>query len=440
MSAAESKKDTAPGGSADVVIIGGGPGGSTVGAVLAARGRSVVILEKDRHPRFHIGESLLPQNLAIFERLGILDEVTRIGVHKPGAEFVSDAHGGKTVVFDFRSALDKRYTHSYQVKRAEFDALLFENARRRGAQALEGMEVVDVELGGSAGSRVTARDAAGRVGIWKARYVVDASGRDTFLAKKYGDKRADKRNTTAALFGHFKKVSRRSGEYEGITTVHLHDHGWFWMIPLPDEVMSVGFVAHQDFFKQRKTDLETFFFDTVKACPSVAERMAQAELVLEITATGNYSYRTNAMTGDGYLLVGDAFAFIDPVFSSGVMLAMASAELGAEAIDVWLDDPKRARPLLRRFDRKVRRALDTFSWLIYRFGHPVLRDMFMQPRNSLRMRDGLVSLLAGNVHANVSFWLPVLAFKAAFYYLAIAYKFGFRLHKDGLQKLPLPAK
>src|SRR5690348_15002403 len=130
----------------DVLVIGGGPAGSTAAALLAERGRSVVLLEKDAHPRFHIGESLLPRNLAVFERLGLLDEIAKIGVHKPGAEFVSDAHGGKRVVFDFSAGIDRQYTYSFQVRRAEFDSLLFENAKRKGATAYENVRVVDVQF------------------------------------------------------------------------------------------------------------------------------------------------------------------------------------------------------------------------------------------------------------------------------------------------------
>ncbi len=174
-------------------------------------------------------------------------------------------------------------------------------------------------------------------------------------------------------------------------------------------------------------------------CPSVAERVAQAELISPVTATGNYTYASKVMAGEGWLMIGDAYAFLDPIFSSGVLLAMASAEMGAEAADTWLDDPARAARLVHAFERKVRRAIDSLAWLVFRINRPVLRDMFMQPSNRFRMREGLVSLLAGDVHANTNRQLPVLAFKASYYLLSGFYRFGYRLGEDGLRRRPADA-
>ncbi|HMR32220.1 MAG TPA: NAD(P)/FAD-dependent oxidoreductase [Geminicoccaceae bacterium] len=421
----------------DVLVIGGGPAGSTAATVLAQRGRKVVMLEKDRHPRFHIGESLLPQSLALFERLGVLAEVERIGVFKPGAEFVAAENDARSVVFRFVDGLDPSLTHSYQVRRSELDELLFRNAQRHGVEAHEGVRVTAVERG-PAGSEVIAVAEDGSVRHWQARFVVDASGRDTHLAGKLGMKTADKSNNTAAMFGHFRGVAPLHGQETGNIAVHLFDEGWCWAIPLRQGVTSIGLVGKASFFKTRgHTDVETFFLAGIRRNLRLAERLAGAELVSPVTATGNYSYRARTMIGEGHILVGDAFGFIDPVFSSGVHLAVSGATLGAEAVDVWLDSPEKAREPLRRFDRAVRRSLDTFSWLIYRINTPVFRAMLLNPRNRFRMRDGLVSVLAGDSRPDPRLQLAILAFKAAYYSLTLAYRLGWRL-EDG--RLARPAR
>jgi flavin-dependent dehydrogenase len=195
--------------------------------------------------------------------------------------------------------------------------------------------------------------------------------------------------------------------------------------------MSVGVVSNPAFFKRRRGTPRDFLLETLRGVPSVARRIAGAALVGEVTTTGNYSYASKVMHGDGWLMAGDAYAFVDPIFSSGVLLAMASAEMGSEVADAWLDDPARAAPLARAFEHKVKRAIRTLSWLIYRINTPVLRDMFMTPSNRFRMRDGLISLLAGDVHANANHQLPVLAFKAAYHALSLAHRLGWRLGPAG---------
>ncbi|GGJ39232.1 hydroxylase [Neoroseomonas lacus] len=417
-----------------MLVIGGGPAGTTAATLLAEKGRHVVLLEKEHHPRFHIGESLLPLNLRLFERLGVAERMAAIGVHKPGARFVSDEHGRHTA-FSFAAGLNQDYTYAYQVRRSEFDAVLFARARESGADAREGVRVMEVALDARAGHSVTARAADGSTEIFRPRFVIDASGRDTVLAGTFGSKARNMRNNTAAIYGHFRGVAPFGEAEDGNITIHLFDHGWFWMIPLPEGVMSVGVVSNPDFFKRRRGEVRDFFLDTLRAVPSVARRINGAELLTEVTTTGNYSYASSVMQGEGWLMAGDAYAFLDPVFSSGVLLAMASAEMGAEVADTWLDDPARAAPMARAFERKVKRAIGSLSWLIYRINNPVLRDMFMNPSNRFRMREGLVSLLAGDVHANANRQLPVLAFKAAYHGLSLAQRFGYRLRPEGLVRV-----
>lgn len=401
----------------DILVVGGGPAGSTAAALLAERGHDVLLVEKERHPRFHIGESLLPLNTAIFNRLGITDQVAAMGTHKPGAEFVAD-NTGKEVQFSFANGLDKRFTSSWQVRRADLDLLLFETAAAKGARTLQETRVMSFEPGKpGVRARVTARGPEGMMQI-APRFVLDASGRDTFMAGKLGLKQANKRNSTAAVYAHYTGAEFRTGDREGFISVHLADDGWFWMIPLADGVMSVGFVGDAAAFKGRHRTPGELLAARIAASPTVSARMRDAVRVSDVTGTGNYSYHCATNMVDGCLMIGDAFAFLDPVFSSGVLLAMTSAELAVEVAETWLTSPAKARAKAAAMERTMRHAMGRIAWLVYRINTPALRLLFMAPRNVLRMRDGLVSLLAGGLRGNWKTVVPVLAFKGVYYVTA----------------------
>jgi flavin-dependent dehydrogenase len=381
----------------DVVVIGGGPAGSTAAALLARRGYQVVALEKAHHPRFHIGESLLPMNLPLFERLGVLDKVRALGVYKRGADFEADNERGYNT-FAFDRALGNSPPHSYQVWRQDFDRMLFEHARACGASAREGHEALALEQGGPRDTRLEVRTDDGRSYRIQARYLIDASGRDTFLAGKKKLRRRNPLHQSAAIFGHFRGAAPRAGADAGNISMYRFEHGWMWMIPLPEGVMSVGAVCWPDYLKQRKGRTVEFLLETLQRNPALWQRMQRAELIGgEVRVTGNYSYDSSCMGGPGWVLVGDAFAFIDPVFSSGVYLAMSGAEQAAQVVDVALREPAAEPALLRRLERRQRAGMERFSFFIYRFNEPVMRDMFRNPRNALKLEQGVISMLAGDL-------------------------------------------
>ncbi|MBA2689339.1 MAG: tryptophan 7-halogenase [Burkholderiales bacterium] len=404
----------------EVLVIGSGPAGATVAALLAERGRDVVVVEKSHHPRFHIGESLLPLNMPLFEKLGVAKEIERIGMPKYGVEFVSPWHD-KPTTFEFADAWDKAFPSAYQVRRSEFDHVLFRNAVRKGAKAIEGCRVTGIDFHPE-GAAVTTRQENGEEHEWQTKFVVDASGRDTFLANRLGLKLRNKKHNSAAIFGHFSGATRLAGRAEGNITVFWFDHGWFWFIPLSDGATSIGAVCWPYYMTSRKTDPEKFFFDTIALCPALAERLRDATLISPVTATGNYSYSAKRTAGRNYLMLGDAFAFIDPVFSSGVFLAMQSAFVGAETIAVCLDNPQQAPNALKAFDANMRRGPQVFSWFIYRVTTPTMRNLFMAPSNRFRFQEAILSVLAGDIFRGTPIGRSLLVFKAL-YYLISAFNF-----------------
>ena len=399
----------------DVLVIGGGPAGSTVAPLLAEKGYRVVLLEKARHPRFHIGESLLPANLPLFERLGVADEVKAIGMEKWGAEFVSPHHE-MTQVFRFAEAWDKSMPYAYQVKRAEFDDILIRNAGRKGVEVCEGCKVNAVDFQTDDTAVIRARHDDGRETEWQARFVVDASGRDTFLAHRFQIKHRNPRHNSSAVYGHFAHARRHAGQAEGNITIFWFEHGWFWFIPMMNDTTSVGMVTWPYHMKTKGArSLQQFLLDNIATCPALAERLKDAQLMTEVEATGNFSYVSERTHGANYLLLGDAYAFIDPVFSSGVWLAMNSGVIGAEAVDACLRNPAAAPAALKRFDAQMRHGPKQFSWFIYRVTNPIMRDFFMGPKNVLRVKEALLSVLAGDIFGRTPIWRSVWAFKALYY-------------------------
>jgi flavin-dependent dehydrogenase len=380
----------------DVAVIGGGPAGSTAATLLAKKGYKVIALEKEHHPRFHIGESLLPMNLPVFERMGVLEKVRAMGVFKAGADFEADNERGYNN-YAFARAIGNSPPHAYQVWRQDFDKMLYDHARESGADAREGHEVLKVEQNDIRDTRLEVRAADGRTYSIQARYLVDASGRDAFLSSKKKLRRKNNEHQSAAIFGHFRGAEPRAGEDAGNISIYRFEHGWMWMIPLPNGVMSIGAVCRPEYLKQRKGRTVEFLLETLRKNDALKRRIEHAELLGEVRVTGNYSYDSARMGGLGWVLVGDAFAFLDPVFSSGVYLAMSGAEQAAAVVDSALREPKLETRLLRKLEKRQRAGMARFSFFIYRFNGPVLTQMFSQPRNTWQLEQGVISMLAGDL-------------------------------------------
>ncbi len=412
----------------DVLVIGGGPAGTSAATMLSRKGWKVLLLEKDRHPRFHIGESLLPCNLPIFDQLGVHEKVRELGVLKQGADFQSD--DGNYQTFHFRRALGGSPPHAYQVKREEFDRMLFEHARENGVDAREQVKVVATEVSGIDSIRATAHDADGNLIAIRARYLVDASGRDTFLGNQLKLKRKSGKHQSAAIFAHFFDVERRPGEDAGNISIYNFDYGWCWFIPLKDGVTSVGCVCWPDYLKQRKGEKASFLLKTLELMPEARSRMKNASMTGEVRVTGNYSYICSRMAGPGWIMAGDAWTFVDPVFSSGVYLAMHGGTRAAEVIDAALREPAREAHLQKQLTRRVKRGVRVFSWFIYRFNSPVMRRMFAHPRNFFRVEDGVISMLAGDVFDSRPVMLRVYLFRL-FYSVAgmLSFRQWLRSHR-----------
>ena len=409
----------------DVLIIGGGPAGSTAAIRLAEMGYDVTLLEKAHHPRFHIGESLLPANLPLFERLGVAAQVKAIGMQKWGAEFVSPWHAVRSQTFEFAEGWNKGLPFAYHVRRSQFDEILIRRAADRGAQVIEGCRVREVGfLPAAGGARVEAEHEDGRKESFEARFVIDASGRDTFLGNRLNTKHRNSKHNSSAMYAHFKGARRDADcKRAGNISLFWFEHGWMWFIPLADGATSVGTVVWPHYMKSRKKPLREFFLETLAQCGPLSERLQGAELVSEVEATGNYSYscdRPSGSSGQNYLLVGDAYAFVDPMFSSGVMMAMTTAVTAAETVDTCLKEPARATAALRHFDRVSKHGPKEFSWFIHRVTNPTMRDLFMGPRNTLRMKEALLGLLAGDIYGSTPIWSSLRAFKAVYYIVSFA--------------------
>ena len=316
-----------------VVVIGGGPAGATVSTLLAQRGHSVMLFERQRFPRYHIGESLIPETYWVLERLGMLPKLRQSHfVEKHSVQFVN-AQGKESAPFYFWDNKPHECSQTWQVVRSEFDQMMLENAREHGVDAREGVHVQDVMFEGGRAVGVTVLED-GETREVPASVVVDASGQNGMLMRRLGLRIWDPVLDKGAIWTYWRGAYRDTGRDEGATVVIQNGNrkGWFWYIPLHDDIVSVGVVAPFGYLFRRGGDHETTYQEEVADCPGVRARVADAERATGYFATRDYSYRSSRVAGDGWVLVGDAFGFLDPLYSSGVLLALRSGELAADAV------------------------------------------------------------------------------------------------------------
>jgi flavin-dependent dehydrogenase len=385
----------------DVIVVGGGPAGSTLAALLARRGRRVALFEKERFPRFHIGESLLPCSMPLFEKLGVMPALERADfLPKFAAEFVS-ADGSQRKRYPFADGFLGGPPSAFEVDRADFDKVLLDHAAAQGASVEEECQVTrfTAELGGPA--EVTVRDKSGTERTERAELLVDATGQSALLAARLGLRRMEPGLRNFAVFSHFEGAARAQGAAEGDISVVLVDEGWWWVIPLRGDRTSVGLVGRAHSLAGRKPD-EAFLSERIAASQYLAERLSGARRVAPVRTISDWSYKSSALAGDRWLMVGDAGAFIDPVFSTGVFLGMTGAFLAADSIERALDRKRFGRASFVGYERRMRKLVALYTDFVKGFYTPEFAELLLHPTDKVQLRAAVTSLLAGHGNSNFS--------------------------------------
>lgn len=385
---------------ADVVIIGGGPAGSAMGSYLSQAGISNVILERAHHPRQHVGESLVPSTTRIFEDIGFLETMEREGfVKKYGAAWHPPKKAASLFI-KFREfpqeGVEQEYT--YHVDRAKFDWLLLKHAESLGSEVIEGVHVKQVlfdDAGKACGVRFV---LGGQTVDLPCKAVVDASGRHCLLGRQLGLKQSDALFNQYAVHGWYENVWR--GEEEVSEDIHIHflpvQRGWVWQIPITETVTSIGVVAEKDVFKKANKDHDAWFHDLIQSAPDIQRAMADARQVRPLSVEADYSYAMDRFVGDGWALVGDAARFVDPIFSSGVSVALYSAKFASEVLIEGLanDDVSEAR--LRPYEDRLRAG--TKIWYEFIKLYYKMLPLFTRFIQHPEYRHQVLSLLQGDVY------------------------------------------
>jgi FADH2-dependent halogenase len=375
----------------DVAIIGGGPAGSSAGTLLAKAGRRVVIFEKERFPRFSVGESTLPAVLNTLERMGVREKIDNGGfLIKYGGEIVSAC--GRRVRFYFRNGFKAKRPTAYQVLRSEFDRILLDHAAETGCDVRQQTPVNSFEIDDDG---VTLSSGNGGQ-VVRAKYVIDCSGRNCLIGNRFQLKRPFPNLRKFSLYAYYDDVRREDGPDGTLTRMVRTKDSWFWMIPLSGNTTSIGVVMDTEKFRGLKMNPEEALAHCIAEQPVVNESMENARRVTNVYATGDFSYRNKQLFGDRWLLAGDAAGFIDPVFSSGVYLALLSGEQAADALNLVLDRPQQRAKAFRYYERRIGRVLDIYlrwasAWYTQEFV-----EVFLYPKEIFEVVPTVSAVLSGN--------------------------------------------
>jgi flavin-dependent dehydrogenase len=387
----------------DVIVAGGGPAGATVAALVAEHGHSVLLLERATVPRFHVGESLIPETYHVLKRLGLVDRMNEeCFPRKYSVQFVTDT-GQESAPFYFDEHDPGPQSVTWQVERGPFDKLLLDRARQLGAVVRTDARLLDVLTEGDRTVGVRAKLGDGPAREIRARAVVDATGQSVFVASRLGLVRKDERLQKGTVWSYFKGAHRDPAERDAGATLIVQTEGnrsWFWYIPLRDDVVSVGCTgAMSDMFGPGFESAGATFERELARCPGMQWRLENATRCADYLTTKDFSYRVTQGAGDGWVLVGDALGFIDPVYSSGVFLALASGAFAADALHEALEANDVSAARLGGWQAEYLRGKERFHQLVYAFYTPGFRfGEFL--REYPQHKGHLVDVLVGNVFFN----------------------------------------